>query len=120
MWPGLCVTSISRPPIPRLSRASCRRHKKALSWLIYCAAWRTREAPICRPWMSACPTFAPRPAAYEAARALPWNFDGGRRVRGIGELVFTSQAGAHFGYRLLWVIALGTVGIVVFGEMSGR
>jgi manganese transport protein len=38
----------------------------------------------------------------------------------IGEIVFMSQAGARFGYRLLWVVALGTVGIILFGEMSGR
>jgi manganese transport protein len=38
----------------------------------------------------------------------------------IGELVFTIQAGAKFAYSLLWVIVLGTVGIVLFGEMSGR
>ena len=38
----------------------------------------------------------------------------------ISELVFMSQAGAIFGYRLLWMIVLGTVGIIIFGEMSGR
>ena len=38
----------------------------------------------------------------------------------IGELTFTTNAGAHFGYSLLWVMVLGTVGIIVFGEMAGR
>src|ERR1043166_652220 len=38
----------------------------------------------------------------------------------IGELVFTLDAGAKFGYSLLWVSLFGTVGIIVFGEMSGR
>jgi manganese transport protein len=38
----------------------------------------------------------------------------------IGELVFTAQAGARFRYSLLWAIALGTVGIIVYSEMSGR
>src|SRR3954451_3093625 len=38
----------------------------------------------------------------------------------IGELVFSRNAGAKFGYHLLWVSALGTIGIIVFGEMSGR
>jgi manganese transport protein len=38
----------------------------------------------------------------------------------IGELTFTLNAGQHFGYSLLWVVALGTVGIMVFGEMAGR
>jgi len=38
----------------------------------------------------------------------------------ISELVFVSQAGARFGYALIWVIVLATVGIIVFGEMSGR
>src|SRR5215210_1864871 len=38
----------------------------------------------------------------------------------IGELVFSVDAGAKFGYSLLWVIALGTIGIITYGEMSGR
>jgi Mn2+/Fe2+ NRAMP family transporter len=38
----------------------------------------------------------------------------------IGELVFATAAGAHFGLLLLWVIVLGTIGIALFGEMSGR
>lgn len=38
----------------------------------------------------------------------------------IGELVFTVNAGAKFGYSLLWVVLLGTVGIIVYGEMVGR
>jgi manganese transport protein len=38
----------------------------------------------------------------------------------IGELVFSVNAGAKFGYSLLWVVALGTVGIIVYGEMAGR
>jgi Mn2+/Fe2+ NRAMP family transporter len=38
----------------------------------------------------------------------------------ISELVFMSQAGSRFGYALIWVVVLATVGIMVFGEMSGR
>ena len=38
----------------------------------------------------------------------------------VGELVFAVQAGAKFGYLLLWAIVLGTIGIIVFGEMAGR
>ena len=38
----------------------------------------------------------------------------------VGEIVFTIQGGAKFGYSLLWVVMLGTVGIIVFAEMSGR
>ena len=38
----------------------------------------------------------------------------------VGELVFSVNAGAKFGYSLLWVTAIGTIGIIVFGEMSGR
>ena len=38
----------------------------------------------------------------------------------ISELVFAAQAGSIFGYALIWVFALMTVGIMVFGEMSGR
>jgi Mn2+/Fe2+ NRAMP family transporter len=38
----------------------------------------------------------------------------------IGELVFALDAGAKFGFQLLWVVLLGTLGIAVYGEMSGR
>jgi len=38
----------------------------------------------------------------------------------IGELVFAIAAGAKFSYLLLWVVVLGTIGISLFGEMSGR
>src|ERR671933_2098719 len=38
----------------------------------------------------------------------------------VGELVFTVNAGARFRFSLLWVVALGTVGIIAFCEMAGR
>src|SRR5579884_3143043 len=38
----------------------------------------------------------------------------------ISELVFAAKAGSMFGYALIWAFALGTVGMSVFGEMSGR
>jgi Mn2+/Fe2+ NRAMP family transporter len=38
----------------------------------------------------------------------------------IGQFVFTAQAGALFGYRLLWVVVLGTWGIILYSEMCGR
>ncbi|HJV63643.1 MAG TPA: divalent metal cation transporter [Albitalea sp.] len=38
----------------------------------------------------------------------------------IGELTFTLNAGTRFGAQLLWVAALGTVGIMVYCEMAGR
>jgi len=38
----------------------------------------------------------------------------------VGELVFSVNAGVKFGYKLLWMVVVGTVGIIVFGEMSGR
>src|SRR5689334_24137962 len=38
----------------------------------------------------------------------------------ISELVFAAQAGSIFGYALIWVFAWSTIGIMVFGEMSGR
>lgn len=38
----------------------------------------------------------------------------------IGELTFTLNAGSKFQYHLLWVTALGTVGIIVYCEMAGR
>lgn len=38
----------------------------------------------------------------------------------IGELIFTVNAGAKFGYRLIWIAVLGIVGIILYGEMCGR
>jgi manganese transport protein len=31
----------------------------------------------------------------------------------IGDLVFNTQAGAIFGFQLLWVVVIGVVGIIV-------
>jgi Mn2+/Fe2+ NRAMP family transporter len=38
----------------------------------------------------------------------------------IGDIVFTTQAGALYRYDLLWAVALGTLGIAVYAEMCGR
>src|SRR3954451_3747659 len=38
----------------------------------------------------------------------------------ISELVFAAKAGSMFGFALIWVFVLGTIGMSVFGEMSGR
>jgi Mn2+/Fe2+ NRAMP family transporter len=38
----------------------------------------------------------------------------------IGDLVFNTQAGAVFGFQLLWVVVVGVVGIIVYSEMCGR
>jgi manganese transport protein len=38
----------------------------------------------------------------------------------LGQIVFTMQAGALFGYELMWSIVLGTAAIIVYMEMSGR
>ncbi len=38
----------------------------------------------------------------------------------IGDLVFNAQAGALFRYDLIWAVVLGTIGIAVYAEMSGR
>jgi manganese transport protein len=38
----------------------------------------------------------------------------------ISELVFAAQAGSQFQYSLIWIFAIATLGIMVFGEMSGR
>jgi Mn2+/Fe2+ NRAMP family transporter len=38
----------------------------------------------------------------------------------IGDLVFNTQAGAEFGFQLIWAVVVGVVGIVVFAEMCGR
>ena len=38
----------------------------------------------------------------------------------IGELTFSINAGVKFGYHLLFVVAVGTIGIMVYCEMAGR
>jgi manganese transport protein len=38
----------------------------------------------------------------------------------MGEIVMTAEAGARFGLSLAWVVILGTVGIIIYAEMSGR
>ena len=38
----------------------------------------------------------------------------------IGELTFMMNAGSKFDYQLLWVVLLGVVGIMVYGEITGR
>ena len=38
----------------------------------------------------------------------------------VGELTFALNAGSRFDYSLLWVVPLGTLGIIVFCEISGR
>lgn len=38
----------------------------------------------------------------------------------VGELTFMLNAGSQFDYRLLWVVVLGTIGIITYGEISGR
>jgi len=38
----------------------------------------------------------------------------------LGQIVFTMQAGALFGYKLLWTVVLGTAAIIVYMEMCGR
>lgn len=38
----------------------------------------------------------------------------------LGQIVFTMQAGALFGYALLWTIVLGTLAIIIYMEMCGR
>jgi Mn2+/Fe2+ NRAMP family transporter len=38
----------------------------------------------------------------------------------IGELVFNTQAGASFGYQILWAVPVGVLGIIVYAEMAGR
>jgi len=38
----------------------------------------------------------------------------------IGELTFTLNAGQQFAWSLLWVVPLGTIGIMVYCEMAGR
>ena len=38
----------------------------------------------------------------------------------IGDLVFNAQAGAKFGYSLIWVVFVGVLGIIIYSEMCGR
>jgi manganese transport protein len=36
----------------------------------------------------------------------------------VGELVFSVNSGARFRFSLLWVVALGTVGIIAYCELG--
>jgi len=38
----------------------------------------------------------------------------------IGELIFLTQAGAKFYMSLIWVLVLGTAGVILYSEMAGR
>jgi manganese transport protein len=38
----------------------------------------------------------------------------------IGDIVFNVQAGATFGYQLLWAVVIGVGGIITYAEMCGR
>jgi Mn2+/Fe2+ NRAMP family transporter len=38
----------------------------------------------------------------------------------IGDLVFNTQAGAQFGFQLIWAVVVGVIGIITFSEMCGR
>ena len=38
----------------------------------------------------------------------------------IGELTFMLNAGSQFDYRLLWIVPIGVIGIMVYGEIAGR
>ena len=38
----------------------------------------------------------------------------------LGQIVFTMQAGALFGYGLMWAIVLGAIAIILYMEMCGR
>jgi manganese transport protein len=38
----------------------------------------------------------------------------------LSQIVFTMQAGALFGYALMWTILLGTIAIIIYMEMCGR
>jgi Mn2+/Fe2+ NRAMP family transporter len=38
----------------------------------------------------------------------------------VGQLTFSLNAGSKFQFSMLWIVAVGTVGIIVYGEMAGR
>jgi manganese transport protein len=38
----------------------------------------------------------------------------------MGEIVMTAESGARFGFGHVWVVALGTLGIILYAEMAGR
>src|SRR5437763_195517 len=38
----------------------------------------------------------------------------------LGQIVFTMQAGALFGYSLTWVVVIGLIAIILYMEMCGR
>src|SRR5205809_1315730 len=72
-------------------------------------------------------SFVPIPASSSASRTVlnPLELTLGimTAVGGfvdISELVFAAKAGSTFSYALIWAFAFATIGIMVFGEMSGR
>src|SRR6185312_4523692 len=38
----------------------------------------------------------------------------------LGQIVFTMQAGALFGYALLWAVVVGMVAIIIYMDLCGR
>jgi Mn2+/Fe2+ NRAMP family transporter len=38
----------------------------------------------------------------------------------IGDIVFNTTTGAAFGYQMVWIVALGAIGIIFMSEMCGR
>ena len=38
----------------------------------------------------------------------------------IGDFVFNTQAGATFGFQLMWVVVIGVVGMIVYSDTCGR
>jgi Mn2+/Fe2+ NRAMP family transporter len=38
----------------------------------------------------------------------------------MGEIVMTAESGARFGFGHVWIVAVGTLGIILYAEMAGR
>src|SRR5436189_275230 len=66
---------------------------------------------------------APRPGGRVVSRVLGLTLGILTALGGfvdIGEMVFATQAGARFGYELLWPVVIGAFAIIVYAEMCGR
>jgi hypothetical protein len=59
-------------------------------------------------------------AAAEASQQILGIFSAIGGFVDIGDLVFNTQAGATFGFQLLWVVVIAVLGIIVYSEMCGR
>ncbi|WP_246689019.1 MULTISPECIES: divalent metal cation transporter [unclassified Mesorhizobium] len=62
----------------------------------------------------------PRRADEEAARDLARCRHQRRRLLDVGSMAAAAQAGALFGFQLIWAVVLGTICMIFLVEMAGR